>query len=188
MATTLSDVPQGVAPIWEVLNRIEYHLQPGCLLEGATLWREKELGAAGESDLPLIQPRHFTQTEEIFAGAKDVGATPGSTPIRPVIVFAFYVTTYKENGWLQYDPTGDLSTNLDAMGAVELCHRLMDAIERKAQADQQRDSLLNRYLSEPISFAIIEGDDVSELGWTVKLDITLKLHPMCRGERSSLKP
>ena len=189
MPSTLTDVGRSVAPIWEIFNRLTYHSEAGSnrVIEDATFDREALLDITERKKLPIIQPKFFTINEEIFPGASDSNSTPGTTPVAPLISFELWISTYRENGWLQFNPDAELSYDIKDMGAMELTFRVMDAIELTAEASPVRDSLLNGYLAKPIEFAVADASDVTDLTWLTKLDVSLFLHPLCRGSRSSLK-
>ena len=100
----------------------------------------------------------------------------------------FTAHTHREAGWGQLDPTVTLSTDLDSYGALEFAQLVCDAIDIKSDGTGMRDSLMESYLAKPIQFAIVDASDVTDLSWTTKIDCTLALFPVCRGERRTVKP
>ncbi len=187
MPTTLSQIAQYHAPVWEMFNRIEYHTGTGRVLDGLKFSRESIIQITGEEIYPLLRPITYTVEEQPWPGAPDLNITLNTktTPIQPIVSVVFFLLTMRENGWMVYDPTSDPSTELDVMGGLELAPKVIDAIETQASATGKYDATFEGTTPQPPLWLISDSADVNDLSWTTKIECRIPMVPMCRGQRSS---
>jgi len=186
MPTLITDVFPSERPFWELDRRLAYHATNALgLLYGTNYDDKMEVGidAIGVDDLPLVQPFLFTSDEAIFPGAPSAGHTAGSTPIRDEFVLTFLILTDRENGLVRRSPS--VTDEIGAYGIREFVSRVKDAMETNPDSPTAKDSLLCGTLVEPMKFSVHENN-VSELSWMVGLNVTMRVHPSCRGVRTDL--
>jgi hypothetical protein len=171
MAAELTDVPIALRPLWVIDQRIDYHAQAGGLLEGLKVDREGKSEVDGVDDLPYVQ---------WFSISDEEGHGPGAgTGVRMERKLLLMVAAKRDYGMFRRDPT-DTSAGV---GVMEWLDRVRDAIETKADGTGESDPLLDGTQSRPILTAIRESA-ISDLSFTLMLEVTLTIESVCRATRS----
>lgn len=185
---TVADIAISLGPLWVIDQRLEFHslLGSGRILDGIKYDREGKLEIDGRKDLPQVQPITLSDTEDWAPGAAGIKSMGTQTAIKTSIAFTLLVQAKREYGLFQRDPTATLSDNdknYKGTGVLEWAARVRDAIERTTDGMDKTDSLLEQTISKPILTTITDAP-VSDLAWSVLVQLQIDIESICRGARS----
>jgi hypothetical protein len=169
---TLYDMPQMVRPFWVIDRRLAYHTaQSGRLLYGLAYDPTATHEVRGVRDLPFIMPYVYTDQEAIGPGAK---LGPNASPQWDTLTANYWLSARRDYGLFQADPTGA------KYGILDWVAKVRDAIETDEAG--VIDDRLSGMASRPITFAVREND-VTEMSWSVLLEVVVQTDTYGRGTR-----
>lgn len=185
-----SDIAISLGPLWVIDKRLAYHSTSGTgrILDGINYDREGTLNIDGREDLPYVQPITFNDTEGWAVGGGSSGSRLGGTQtaIKSIMRFSLLISSRREFGLFERDPTvtptGD-DLNYTGTGVLEWAQKVRDAIERTADGQEKTDALLESTVSKPV-LSVLREAPVSDLSWSVMLDLQIDIESICRGARS----